>query len=265
MIREPGKHFRIWKRMAAMSLSAQLSHGLGSAGFLLGKLIRLGFFFAYLLAIFRHTDNLAGYSAAETALFFLTFNVVDIAAMILFRGIYAARRVVEEGDLDYYLVQPCSPLFRMTGSSVDFVDAITFLPVLGLLALTWPHLPPGIGPLRLGIYLLLLVNAVAIAFAMHVLVAALAVWTQELNNTIWIYREMMFLGKFPMDIYAAPLRWAITFVLPIGVMVSFPAKALLGSLGGAWTGYALLVALVSVTASVALWRAALANYTSVSS
>src|SRR5579859_6060803 len=104
--------------MAAMSFWVQLSYGLGSLGFLVGKIIRLTFFFAYIVAIFKHTDRLAGFSLAQTALFFLTFNIVDITAMVFFRGVYSARHVVEDGDLDYYLIQPVSPLFRIAAGNV---------------------------------------------------------------------------------------------------------------------------------------------------
>jgi ABC-2 type transport system permease protein len=251
--------------MAVMSFYGQMSYGLGSAGFLLGKVIRLIFFFTYIVAIFKHTNTLAGYTLAETVLFFLTFNIVDITAMVFFRGIYSARHVVEDGDLDYYLIQPCSSLFRMSASNLDFLDVATMLPVLWLFATTWPKLPGAIGLLAVVFYLLLIVNGIAIALAMHIFVAALAVWTQELENTIWIYRDMMFLGRFPVDIYAAPMRWALIVFIPIGVMTSFPAKALLGLLSARWIIYSVGLGTISMAASLWFWRQALKRYTSVSS
>ena len=259
------RHGRVWRRMAQMSLGVQLSYGLGSLGFLIGKLFRLLFFFAYIWAIFDHTDSLAGYSLDETVLFFLTFNLVDITAQVFFRGIYGARRAVVEGDLDYYLIQPVSPLMRMAASTVDFLDILTLLPVLALLGLTAGRLPTGVDLPNLGAYLILTANGVAIALAFHIAVAAIAVRTQELENTIWIYRDLMFLGKFPVDIYSAPMRAALTFLVPIGVMTSFPAKALLGTLSGAWAAYALVLAATAMTTSLWFWRDALSRYTSVSS
>jgi ABC-2 type transport system permease protein len=251
--------------MAAMSFDAQMSYGLGSLGFLVGKIIRLVFFFAYITAIFKHTNSLAGFSLAETALFFLTFNMVDITAMVFFRGVYSARHVVEDGDLDYFLIQPVSPLFRMAIGHVDFLDIATMLPVLVLLGMTWPKLPNTIGPAGILFYLLLILNGIAIALAMHIFVAALAVRTQELENTIWIYRDMMFLGKFPVDIYAAPLKWALILLIPIGVMTTFPAKALLGVLSSRWILYSFGLGMLSLVASLLFWRQALKHYTSVSS
>ena len=259
------KYFEIWLKMAAMSLQAQLTYRLGSFGFLLGKLIRLLFFFAFIAAIFQHTETLAGYTLVETALFFLTFNIVDMTAQIFFRGIYGARRTISDGDFDFYLIQPCSPLFRMAGSMVDFLDIITLIPVLILMGIVFAHLPSGISPLRYGAYFLLTANGIGIALAMHIFVAGLAVRTQELENAIWIYRDVMFMGKFPVDIYSQSARWALTWVIPIAVMVSFPAKALLGLLSLHWALYALALCLVSLAFSGWFWLNSIQCYSSSSS
>ena len=258
------KYARIWTRTASMAVQAQLTYRLGSFGFLLGKMIRLLFFFAFVIAIFDHVKSVAGYSLVETALFFLTFNLVDMAAQILFRGVYGARRVVTEGDFDFYLIQPCSPLFRMIFSNVDFLDLVTIVPVLAMIGMVFARLPPA-GAGRYLAYGALTVNAVVLVFAIHVLVAGLAVRTQELENAIWIYRDVMFMGKFPVDVYARPVRWALTFGIPIAVMTTFPAKALLGILSPAWTAYSVLLSAAAVALSLRFWRGCVARYTSSSS
>ena len=134
---EAARYWRIWVCMAKMSLLAQITYPIGAFGFFLGKLIRLLFFFAFVVAIFQHTETIAGYSLVETALFFLTFNIVDIVAQIFFRGIYGARRAVTDGDFDFYLIQPCSPLFRMLLTTVDFLDVLTMIPVIVMTALVF--------------------------------------------------------------------------------------------------------------------------------
>lgn len=259
------RYFRLWVRMAAMSLQAQIAYPLGSVGFLLGKFIRLIFFFAFVAAVFKHTEEVAGYNLVETALFFLTFNLVDMIAQIFFRGVYGARRVVADGDFDFYLIQPCSPLFRMTLTTVDFLDVATILPVLVMIGVVFARLPGPIGPWRGALYVLLTANGVGLAFAAHVLVSALAVRTQELENTIWIYRDIMFMGKFPVDIYGAAARWTLTLVVPVAVMATFPAKALLGTLSPAWTAYSFALDAVLLAASGWYWLNSVRQYTSSSS
>lgn len=259
------RYFKLWLRMAAMSLQAQLAYRFGSVGFLVGKLMRLAFFFAFVIAIFSHTNSLAGYSLIEMALFFLTFNIVDIAAQVFFKGVYSARRTISDGDFDFYLIQPCSPLFRMAGSTVDFLDVATLLPVLAMIAVVFGRMPGEISAWRLAAYLALTLNGLAIALAIHILVGALAVRTQELESTIWVYRDLMFMGKFPIDIYAGPARWVLTWIIPIGVMVSFPAKALLGVLSLQGMAYAFLLAGVLLALSAWFWRDSVRQYTSSSS
>jgi ABC-2 type transport system permease protein len=264
MIAEIRRHARLWVITASMSMQAQLTYRLGSVGFLIGKAIRLLFFFAFVAAVFDHVQTVAGYTLLETALFFLTFNIVDMIAQIFFRGVYNARRIVNEGDFDFYLIQPCSPLLRMVCSSVDMLDVITLAPVLVATVVVLRRLPP-LGWEHGFAYAALTANAVALVFAIHVAVAALTVRTQELENAIWIYRDVMFMGRFPVDVYASPVRWALTFGVPIAVMTSFPAKAFLGRLSLAWTAYAFALSAAALTAALAFWRSSVARYTSSSS
>jgi ABC-2 type transport system permease protein len=259
------KHARVWWRMAAMSFMLQLGSKLSSAGFLAGKLVRLFFFLAFIVAIFGHTSALAGYSLVQTALFFLTYNLVDITAQLFFRGIYSARRIVTEGDLDYFLVQPANPLFRMASYLVDFLDLTSLAPVVAMIVIAALKLPVRPRVAQVAAYAALVLNGILLAASFHIAVAAMAVWTQELDNAIWIYRDVMTLGRFPVDIYASPIRWALMVVVPVGVMTTFPTRALLGILTPAWAAYAFALSAVAMTASLAFWNHALARYTSVSS
>jgi ABC-2 type transport system permease protein len=259
------KYLRLWTRLAVMSFWVQADSPVSSVSYLLGKLVRLGFFFVFLIAIFRHTDAVAGYSFNETALFFLTFNLVDILGQLFFRGIYGIRGLIREGEYDYYLIQPVNALYRVAFSTVDFLDVIMMAPVL---ILTWLMMHRIVGQwhwLPVAAYIGLTLNGLLIAFAVHIVVASLTVWTQELENTIWIYRDLMTLGRFPSDIYAKPMQRLLTFVVPIAVMVSFPPKAFLGRLSLDWFVAAFLISVGSVTFSLCFWSFANRRYTSVSS
>lgn len=258
------KYLRIWLLSAAMSMQAQLTYRLGSFGFLLGKTIRVLFFFAFVAAVFDHVESVAGYTLAETALFFLTFNLVDMAGQILFRGVYGARRTVADGDFDFHLVQPCSPLFRLVFSTVDFLDVITIIPVIVMTVIAFLRLPP-LDWHAYALYTALLANGLALTMAIHVLVAGVAVRTQEMESAIWIYRNVMFMGKFPAEIYRPAVRWGLTVIVPVAVMTSFPAQAALGRLSPAWIGYAFALTGVSLAFSAWFWTDSLARYTSSSS
>jgi ABC-2 type transport system permease protein len=259
------KYFRIWVRLAIISFLVQMESFISSFGYLLGKLVRIGFFLFFLFSIFKHTNALAGYTLPEVALFFLTFNMIDILAQLFFRGIYGIRNLIREGDFDYFLIQPTNILFRVAFHTVDFLDVVTIVPVFFITAYVLRQIPGGVTPWRLVPYGFLILNGLVIAFAIHITVASLAVLTQELENTIWIYRDLMTLGRFPSDIYDAPMRGVLTFLVPVAVMVSFPAKAYLGKLAPIWLLHALAMSMTSLALSLYFWRFATRRYTSVSS
>lgn len=259
------KHVRIWIRLAIMSFEVQTGNTLSSTGYLLGKFTRIAFFIVFLASIFKHTNSIAGYTLPEAALFFLTFNIVDILAQLFFRGVYGIRALIREGDFDYFLIQPVNELYRVAFHTVDFLDVVTVLPVLVITGYTFQKIPGGISLVHLGWYIGLCLNGLIIAFAIHIAVAALAVLTQELENTIWIYRDLMTLGRFPSEIYESPMRQILTFIVPIAVMVSFPAQAYLGKLRHLWIVQAVGTAGAALFLSLWFWRFALKRYTSVSS
>jgi ABC-2 type transport system permease protein len=152
----------------------------------------------------------------------------------------------------------------MAFSTVDFLDVITIIPVIVMTGMTFARLPPASWT-HYAAYAALMLNAILLVFSIHVAVAALAVRTQELESAIWIYRDIMFMGKFPVDVYAPGVRWALTVGIPIAVMTTFPAKALLGRLSPAWTAYAFALTAVLLPLSFLFWKDAIARYTSSSS
>lgn len=263
------KYVAVWWRLAQMAFLMQFANRWSSLGWLGGKVVRLVFFLVFIVAIFKHVPSVAGYSLFQVAIFFLTFNIVDIVAQLFFRGLYMVGRDIREGDMDFYLLQPVHPLFRMASNMVDFLDFMTLLPVL---AVTFYLLPRTLAPFpaaeaarNLALYLLLCLNGVVIAFALHVLIASLTVRTQQMENTIWMYRDMMSLGRFPVDIYSRPIQFVLATVLPVGVMVSYPSKALIGLLSPLNVLLAFVLSAVIVALALASWKSALRRYSSVSS
>jgi ABC-2 type transport system permease protein len=239
-----------------------MSTALASAGYLIGKLLRFGFFLFYLLAIFNHVPSLKGYSMPQVVLFFLTFNIVDVAAQFLFRGLYGIKVLIDEGDFDKFLTQPVHLLFRISVMGTDFLDLLTLIPIGIVTAWTLQKLSSSVSPGSIVIYVLLLANAMLIAYAFHVFVGGLSVKTQEVESAIWIYRDVMTLGRFPVSIYSELMRALFVTVVPIGVMVSFPAQALLHLLS--WKGvlYSFALGLLFHITAQTYWRAMLKQYTS---
>ncbi|MBI4039266.1 ABC-2 family transporter protein [Candidatus Daviesbacteria bacterium] len=244
-------------------MQTQLSSRLNAVFFVSGKLLRFVFILAFLFGLFSHTQTVAGYGLEQMLLFFLTFNLVDIIAQFLFRGIYVIKGQIQSGNLDLILTQPVNVLFRIASSMVDFWDLVTLIPVV--LAIVWVTNLLAVVPGSLVLYVIFVLLGVLLALAIHIIVAAIAMATQEVDSTIWIYRDLLNMARFPVDIYNKPVQLILTFIIPIALMVSFPAKILLGGLSVGWMMFDWFFTLTFLGLALWLWNRSLRAYSSASS
>ena len=120
------------------------------------------------------------------------------------------------------LSKPISALFRSLMGGADVIDLIIIVPLTIATFYVAGLLNPSI--LQTTFYILLVLNGLIIAAAFHIFVLGLGIISLEIDHTIMIYRDLFNLGRFPIDIYKEPLRGFITFLIPIGIMVSFPQR-----------------------------------------
>jgi len=249
--------------MSRNSFMGMLSQRFGAGIFIIGKLLRFGFFLAFIFFLLKGTKTLAGYNLNQTLFFFLTFNLIDVVAQFLFREVYRFRPLVVSGSFDLVLTKPMSALFRSLMGGADVFDLVTIPPLVLAIYLVGRGLGPS--PTDVLFYIFLIINGLALATAFHIAVISMGIITLEIDHTIMIYRDITNLGRFPIDIYKQPLQGILTYLIPVGIMITLPAKALMGLVSpwGVLLSFAIGVAAVLV--SIRLWHFALTKYTSASS
>ena len=256
-------YLSIWLLMCRNSFMGYLYRKTGFLIFLTGKVLRFGVYFMFLFFLLGGTDSLAGYNLNQTLFFFVTFNLIDITSQFLFRQVYSFRPLIVSGDFDLVLVKPVSALFRSLLGGADIIDLVTIPPLLVVLFLVGRSLNPT--AISVLLYILLLIFSMIIATSFHIIVIALGIISLEVDHTVMIYRDITNLGRFPVDIYKEPLRGAITFVIPVGIMMTFPAKVFLGLLSPSGVLLSLAFAVALLYTSLYFWKVALRFYTSASS
>ena len=221
---------------------------------------------ATVLVIFTRTDRLAGWSQSEVFVLIGTFQLLTgIKATLLDPNLaWFPGRGIREGALDTYLLQPAPSLFLASFASaapLASVQALLGLGVVVLGASTAGH-PPG--PLGVVAWLLLVVVGAATAWALSVLLACLAFWAPRLELEVF-YGAAWQLGRYPVEVYRRPLRLVLTYVLPLALVATVPAAALLRApspttlLAAAGVG-GLAILLATVT-----WHLGLRRYTGATS
>jgi len=256
-------YFKVWLKMSKNAFSMMLTHRAALYIFLFGKILRFGFFIAFLYFMLKGTQTLAGYTSNQVVFFFLSFNLVDVLAQFLFREVYRFRPLVVSGDLDLVLAKPLSALFRVLMGGADIIDLITIPPLIFAIY----YVAGSLGPTFFQglLYIVLILNGLLIATAFHIAVLSLGIITLEIDHTIMIYRDITNLGRFPVDIYRQPLRGVLTYLIPVGIMMTLPAKALMGLVSPLGVGISLGLAAAGIFLSLRFWNLALRQYTSASS
>lgn len=258
------KYLHLWYMLTVNSFAVSLISRFNTVFFLIGKILRFVLFGIFLYALFLHTTSIATYTLQQALFFYLTFNLVDTTTQLFFREVYRFRQLVVTGDFDLVLVKPMNPLFRALAGGADPFDLFMMIPYIGLTIYVGTHIS-NVNLWSTFLYILLMINGFLIATGFHVLVLAFAIVSTEVDHTIMIYRDITSMGRLPVDIYHEPLRSIVTFVVPVGIMMTFPAKAFIGLLSPLTICLSIVIGFVFFSLCVRTWRGALKKYASASS
>lgn len=265
MLQRIKTYYTVWYLMASNALQETFVNRWMNLMFFTGKAIRLGMTLLVFMLIKQNISSFAGYTPDQMVMFFLTYQFVDTLAQVFYRGVYVFTQKVRTGEFDFMLTKPLSTLFQSLTGRPDFNDALFIFPSTALSIWIALQLDISVTLESLLLYGALLLNALLIATGLHVLILATGIFTTEIDGAVWLYRDFMQLGRFPVNIYLAPLRWALFFVVPIGMMITIPTEVLLQVHP---THSVLLVSIFGIgffIASLRIWKWSLKHYSSASS
>lgn len=258
------RYFKIWWIMASASAQSAVVSRFGTVLFVLGKLLRFVFFLLFLLLLASKTKSIAGYSLWQIIFFYATYNLIDTVTQLFFREVYRFRSYIISGNLDFFLIKPMSPLFRCLFGGTDVLDIPLLFISIAFIVVAGMHLPQATW-VNSVLYLFFLINAFVIAASFHIAILAFGILTTTVDNAIWMYRDLTLMGRLPIDVYKEPVRGFLTFIIPIGIMMTYPSKVLLGLLTPWGMLTAVLFGIVFLSASLYLWEYSLQYYASASS
>lgn len=256
-------YFKVWKQTAHCAFASYASSRVDAISFFIGKLIRYAFLWVMIWSIFNFRSSFAGYTKFEALLFFVTFNIVDVASQAIFRGVYFFSNDINRGSFDFALTKPLNPLFHSLFRQADLLDIIFLFPIIGFLIYVIANLRFLLT--HLFFYFIALIVGFLFTTALHILSLAFALWTTEGENIIWFYRRTIIVGMFPPEIL--PYSWQLVFKIfvPIILMVAYPAKAFLGLLSYDRLALAFVWAIIFYSLSIFVWKHGLKRYSSASS
>ncbi len=220
---------------------------------------------ASLAAVYSHVELLAGWRFGEAVLVLGMFMIVNgLLLTFIEPNLEWFAEKLRTGMLDDVLLKPVPSIFLTsfaTSRPWSLVDVLMGVAVgmFGVASLDVPITAGGV----FGSLALVGVGAIA-AWAIRLACATASFWAPGLELSVFWYAPWT-LGRYPVDAYGKIARTALTYVLPVAFVSTFPARALTRGTSAALLFGGLATAVIASAAVGLLWRFALRRYTSATS
>lgn len=169
---------------------------------------------------------------------------------------------IRKGTLDFVLLKPADAQFLVSTSRFEpwrIADALAALAIFGFAFAKMGRLP---SPQGIAAALAMLVLAALILYSLWILVISAAFHVVRIDNLSFLFAAIFDAGRWPINIFTRPLRLLFTFVIPLALMTTFPALALLGRLPLSTLGLGALGSVAFAFAARRVWLGSLGRYTS---
>lgn len=186
-----------------------------------------GVHLAFFGVLFGQTDLLGGWNWDQVLIFAAAYFVVDALHMTIFsNNAWQLPILINQGDLDYYLVRPVSPLFFL--SLRDFAANSFLNLVLAAGLLTWALLryPAPLPAQNVGVFLLLLGAGTFLHYVLYMLFLSTVFWTHSAQGVQEFFFGIQAFSERPHGIYQGWLRRVLLTVLPLCLIASVPTQVL---------------------------------------
>ncbi len=172
---------------------------------------------------------------------------------------------IRTGAFDYVLLKPADSQFLI--STARFVPW-RIIDVIGgfvILVIAFAQLGRAPSPGDLAAGGLLMLAAVIVMYALWVGVVAASFWVVRLDNLTYLLGALFDTARWPVQVFRGAWRFLFTFVLPMALLTTYPAMALLGRLDVSTALACVGGALGLALGARLVWLGAVRNYTSASS
>jgi ABC-2 type transport system permease protein len=226
----------------------------------------IGWSLVPLLVVFGHRSSVAGWTYDEA--------LVVMGWFILMKGVLeggvnpSLQSVVEhirKGTLDFVLLKPADAQFLVSTARFEpwrVIDLVGSLAVFGAAFHRMGRLP---APGHVAAALLLLGSAAWTLYSLWILVISAAFYVVKVDNLSFLFSSIFDAARWPVSVFRGVWRLAFTFVIPLALMTTFPALALLGRLDLRTGASALLGSVAFGVFSRLVWLRSISKYTSASS
>lgn len=218
--------------------------------------------------IYTNNESLNGWSMPETltvlGVYMLVQEAVGLFLSPSLNTLGGMDGELESGAFDYTMLRPISKQFYLSLREWSLWQLLHIAVSVGVIAFAVSQMNIQIHAVTVLLFLLSIVISVGIFYSILLMVNSIAFWYRG-TYVSWIVGDIMQAGRYPIGIYPGQLRFLLTWVFPVGFIVSVPAQVITQKIGlpTVLAGLGLMVVLFVL--ATLFFRVSLRKYTSASS
>jgi ABC-2 type transport system permease protein len=219
-----------------------------------------------LLVVFSDRPGVAGWSFDEALVVMGWFTLMKgVLEGAVNPSLASVVEHIRKGTLDFVLLKPADAQFLVSTARFmpwRIVDVLAGLAIFGVAFHRMGRWPT---PGAVAAALMLLFCATLVLYSLWILVISAAFYLVKIDNLSFLFASIYDAARWPVDVFRGFFRLLFTFVIPLALLTSYPALALLGKLDLSVAAQALGGSLVFAVASRLVWIRSIGKYTSASS
>jgi ABC-2 type transport system permease protein len=219
-----------------------------------------------MLVIWARRPTIAEWTLPEallvTAWFMLLKSILEGAVQ---PSLLAVVEHIRKGTLDFVLLKPADAQFLVSTQKFEINQIVDAVGAIGLMiyAFAAMHKVPHASDVAVAAVLTL--SSAGLLYALSIFVVSAAFWVVRLDNLIYLFNSIFDAARWPATVFRGLWRIFFTFVIPLALMTTYPALAILGRLSAKTATLALAGSVGFIIVARAVWLRAIGHYTSASS
>lgn len=219
-----------------------------------------------LYLVFEERTTIAGHTYPEALMVLGFFTMLQaVLEGAIHPSLATVIDHVRTGSLDFVLLKPADAQLLLSTARFAPLRIVNLLAGLSILVHAFVRLGRAPSPLDVGLALLLFFGAMAILYSLWILVVSASFYVGRIDNLRFLFISIFDAARWPSTVYRGAIAFVFTYILPLAVMTTVPAHALLGIVSAETVVSALLGTVLFAAISRWVFQRALGRYTSTSS
>jgi len=219
-----------------------------------------------LLVVFGHRPAVAGWSFDEALVVMGWFTLMKgVLEGAVNPSLTSVVDHIRKGTLDFVLLKPADAQFLVSTARFEPWRLVDVLGGLILFVVAFSRMNRWPRPEHLLGGLVLFVCAALTLYSLWILVVSAAFFVVKVDNLSFLFSSIFDAARWPVSVFRGVLRIVFTFVVPLALMTTYPALALLGRLDLGTAALAIGGTLAFGVFARLVWVHSIGHYTSASS